>query len=44
MLSHVMKSAGRKKREAGHINKSLAFLEQTVMALCDRRRTHVPYR
>ena len=30
--------------EAKHINKSLTFLEQMVVALGDRRRTHVPFR
>ena len=30
--------------EAKHINKSLTFLEQVVVALGDRRRTHVPFR
>lgn len=31
-------------QEAAYINKSLSFLEQTVMALSDPSREHVPYR
>jgi kinesin family member 6/9 len=31
-------------REATYINKSLSFLEQVVVALCERKRDHVPYR
>lgn len=27
-----------------YINKSLSFLEQTVIALADKRREHVPFR
>ena len=27
-----------------YINKSLSFLEQTVIAIADRRREHVPFR
>ena len=27
-----------------YINKSLSFLEQTVIALADRHRDHVPFR
>jgi len=30
--------------EARHINKSLSYLEQVVLALSDRKRDHVPYR
>lgn len=30
--------------EASYINKSLSFLEQVVLALCDRQRDHIPYR
>ena len=30
--------------EANYINKSLSFLEQVVVAACDRRGDHVPYR
>ncbi|XP_056374702.1 kinesin-like protein KIF9 [Hyla sarda] len=36
-------SAGQVLREATYINKSLSFLEQTIIALADRR-DHVPYR
>lgn len=31
-------------KEAKYINKSLSFLEQVVIALCDRKREHIPYR
>lgn len=37
-------SAGSVAREAQHINKSLSFLEQVIIALGDKRREHVPYR
>jgi kinesin family protein 6/9 len=37
-------STGKVANEAKYINKSLAFLEQVVVALGDRRRTHVPFR
>ena len=30
--------------EARHINKSLSYLEQVVLALSDKKRDHVPYR
>jgi kinesin family protein 6/9 len=30
--------------EARHINKSLSYLEQVVLALSDRKREHIPYR
>lgn len=32
------------KRESMYINKSLTYLEQCVVALTDKGRTHVPYR
>lgn len=32
------------QRETKYINKSLSFLEQTVVALADRNRAHIPYR
>lgn len=32
------------KRESMYINKSLTYLEQCVVALTDKSRTHVPYR
>eukprot|EP00112_Aurelia_sp_Birch-Aquarium-sp1_P016510 Seg3754.2 transcript_id=Seg3754.2/GoldUCD/mRNA.D3Y31 product="Kinesin-like protein KIF9" protein_id=Seg3754.2/GoldUCD/D3Y31 len=35
---------GQAQEEALHINKSLTFLEQAVIALADQRREHVPYR
>ena len=37
-------SAGSVAKEAQHINKSLSFLEQVIIALGDKRREHVPYR
>lgn len=37
-------SEGKTEEEARYINKSLTFLEQTVIALEDKRRSHVPYR
>eukprot|EP01025_Chloroclados_australasicus_P019901 TRINITY_DN20933_c0_g1_i2.p1 TRINITY_DN20933_c0_g1~~TRINITY_DN20933_c0_g1_i2.p1 ORF type:complete len:926 (+),score=77.13 TRINITY_DN20933_c0_g1_i2:189-2966(+) len=35
---------GKSLREATHINKSLTFLEQVIVALSSRRDQHVPYR
>ena len=40
----VLQSVGKTKEEAMYINKSLSFLEQTVIALADKRRDHVPFR
>ena len=37
-------SKGTTQTEAMYINKSLSFLEQTVIALADRKRDHVPFR
>ncbi|CDW82929.1 kinesin motor domain-containing protein [Stylonychia lemnae] len=37
-------SSGITLKEATFINKSLSFLEQVVIALCDKSRDHVPYR
>jgi len=37
-------SSGLTLKEANYINKSLSFLEQVVIALCERKREHVPYR
>lgn len=37
-------SEGKTQQEAMYINKSLTFLEQTIIALADKRREHVPYR
>lgn len=31
-------------KEANYINKSLSFLEQVVVASCDHKKDHVPYR
>ena len=31
-------------KEATYINKSLTFLEQVVVSVCDNKRDHVPYR
>jgi len=38
------RSEGKIQEEAMYINKSLSFLEQTVIALADRRRDHIPFR
>lgn len=38
------RSEGKIQQEAMYINKSLSFLEQTVIALADRRRDHIPFR
>jgi len=37
-------STGQTLKEAKYINKSLAYLEQVVLALGNRNRDHVPYR
>lgn len=37
-------TSGNQLVEARHINKSLTFLEQVVLALSDRKREHIPYR
>jgi len=37
-------SEGQTLVEANHINKSLSFLEQVVIALGEKQRDHVPYR
>eukprot|EP01029_Cantina_marsupialis_P004173 TRINITY_DN1413_c0_g1_i1.p1 TRINITY_DN1413_c0_g1~~TRINITY_DN1413_c0_g1_i1.p1 ORF type:complete len:822 (+),score=248.85 TRINITY_DN1413_c0_g1_i1:54-2519(+) len=37
-------SSGQIFFEARHINRSLTFLEQVVLALTDQKRDHVPYR
>ncbi|THD24224.1 Kinesin protein [Fasciola hepatica] len=37
-------STGQLFKEATHINRSLTFLEQTVLALSDPTRAHIPYR
>lgn len=37
-------SEGLTLKEATFINKSLSFLEQVVLALCERKRDHIPYR
>ncbi len=31
-------------KEAIYINKSLSFLEQVVVSVCDQKRDHIPYR
>jgi kinesin family protein 6/9 len=38
------KSSGSVAKEAQHINKSLSFLEQVIIALGDAQSKHVPYR
>ncbi|PIK59490.1 putative kinesin-like protein KIF9 [Apostichopus japonicus] len=37
-------SEGKTQQEAMYTYKSLTFLEQTIVALADRRREHIPYR
>ncbi|XP_022112111.1 kinesin-like protein KIF9 isoform X2 [Acanthaster planci] len=37
-------SEGKTQQEAMFINKSLTFLEQTIIALADKKRDHIPYR
>ena len=37
-------SEGKLVKEANHINKSLTFLEQVVIALTQTKRDHIPYR
>ena len=37
-------SEGRTQQEAMYINKSLTFLVQTVIALADKSRDHIPFR
>ena len=38
------KSEGQTREEAMYINKSLTFLEQTIIALAERKREHIPFR
>ena len=40
----LFQSEGKTQQEAMYINKSLSFLEQTVIALADRHREHIPFR
>ncbi len=37
-------SEGKQLKEAQFINKSLSFLEQVVVALSEKNRSHIPYR
>jgi kinesin family member 6/9 len=37
-------SVGNLQKEASHINRSLTFLEQVVIALTQAKRDHIPYR
>ena len=37
-------SVGSLQKEASHINRSLTFLEQVVIALTQSKRDHIPYR
>jgi kinesin family protein 6/9 len=37
-------SESERVKEANYINKSLSFLEQVVVAACDNKKEHVPYR
>eukprot|EP00794_Sanderia_malayensis_P007005 gene7005-7790_t len=38
------KAEGKTQEEALHINKSLTFLEQVIIALADHKRDHIPFR
>ncbi|XP_030052834.1 kinesin-like protein KIF9 [Microcaecilia unicolor] len=38
------RSEGQVLKEASYINRSLSFLEQTILALTDRKRDHIPFR
>lgn len=44
ILIWCSQSEGKTQQEAMYINKSLTFLEQTIIALADKKREHVPYR
>jgi len=37
-------ATGISLKEATYINKSLTFLEQVVVSVCDNKREHIPYR
>ena len=37
-------ATGISLKEANYINKSLTFLEQVVVSVCDNKRSHIPYR
>lgn len=37
-------ASGISLKEATYINKSLTFLEQVVVSVCDNKRDHIPYR
>jgi kinesin family protein 6/9 len=37
-------ASGVNLKEATYINKSLTFLEQVVVSVCDNKRDHIPYR
>ena len=37
-------ASGVSLKEATYINKSLTFLEQVVVSVCDNKREHIPYR
>nr|XP_033787756.1 kinesin-like protein KIF9 isoform X2 [Geotrypetes seraphini] len=39
-----IESEGQVMKEASYINRSLSFLEQTILALTDRKREHIPFR
>lgn len=40
----MISTGGVALRDSCHINKSLSYLEQVVLALLERKRDHVPYR
>lgn len=43
-MSFFFQSKGQTLKEAVYINRSLSFLEQTILALADCGREHVPFR
>lgn len=43
-VTFTFQSKGQTLKEAVYINRSLSFLEQTILALADRGREHVPFR
>nr|XP_033787758.1 kinesin-like protein KIF9 isoform X3 [Geotrypetes seraphini] len=43
-LNLLFESEGQVMKEASYINRSLSFLEQTILALTDRKREHIPFR
>ncbi|VDP87613.1 unnamed protein product [Schistosoma mattheei] len=44
MLPEYVKITDKLFKESAYINRSLAFLEQTILALSDPARDYIPYR